>query len=87
MVDSINGQIIFESDLEPYTELTETFTDDCKSQCTSQDSDRLHIAAQILTGFYANETYAREFHMDKLVKLSLEVADALIAESEKGGKA
>lgn len=73
----------YESDLEPYTEPTETCTDDC--QCPSQDCDRLHIAAQILAGFYANETYAREFYMDKLVKLSLEVADALIAECGKGG--
>lgn len=70
---------------EPYTEPAETLTDDCQSQSKSQDSDRLHIAAQILAGFYANETYAREFYMDKLVKLSSEVADALIAESEKGG--
>lgn len=66
-------------------EAEETCTDDCLSQCSSQDSDRLHIAAQILAGLYANESYARHRCMDQLVKTALKATDMLIAKSGKGG--
>lgn len=94
-----------ESDLEPYTEpaCTDsplTFTNDCQSQCKSQDHivqghemfdniikdgfknhNRLHIAAMIAAGWIAHDGI---MNPDILAADSLTIADALIAESEKG---
>lgn len=83
---------------EPYTEPTETLTDDCQSQSKSQDCDRLQIAAMAMQGIlgceYALkttiqtgiETMKRDGITYRAVaEASFLFADALIAESEKGG--
>lgn len=94
-----------ESDLEPYTEPTETFTDTCQSQCKSQEEsdrdlcnkliqrgfknhNRLHIAAQMMQGLIcapivpgADPNLSAEY----LAQTAFRLADALIAEAEKGG--
>lgn len=84
---------IHEDYLEPYTEPVgtkddtkgdtkddtkdATFTDECKSLCKSPD--RLHIAAMLAAGMLANDV--RCYPIDR----AIELADALIAESGKGG--
>lgn len=77
-----------ESDLELYTEPTETCTDDCPSPCPSQDFDdiinqsfeshnRLHIAAMLAAGMLANDV--RCYPVDR----AFELADKLIKKSKE----
>lgn len=92
------GYTVFEHDLEPYTEPEEpTFTDNCQSQCKSQDhiSDptkltadrRLNIAAMAMQGILSNKKLIVQPLSSKNKKdLAIEVisiADALIAELNK----
>ena len=122
MVDPINGQGIFESDLEPYTEPTEKignpdFPNASKSvpldgaehvgdsnekadrdlcdkliQRGFRNHNRLHIAAMVIASImgsndwsdYRGATDEEAWH--NMAKASLGVADALIAECEKGGE-
>lgn len=99
-----------ESDLEPYTEPEETFTDNRKSQCESQyvnlsqdfancdkclksvqkthpdfGHSRLTIAAMAMQGMLSNTTRFSSYEISDLVRISLNCADALIKEVEKGG--
>lgn len=73
-----------------------TCTDDCSSQCSSQDFDtiikdgfskerRLNIAAMMMQGMLSNTTRFSSYEISDLVRISLNCADALIAEVEKGG--
>lgn len=79
----------YEPDLIPYTGPNETFTDERKSQCKSQDFDaiikngfrehnRLHIAAILAAGMLAND------HNFYPTDRALELTDALIDKCEKG---
>lgn len=81
---------------EPIETCTETCTDDCSSQCSSQDFDtiikdgfskerRLNIAAMMMQGMLSNTTRFSSYEISDLVRISLNCADALIAELEKGG--
>lgn len=98
MVDPINGQGIFESDLEPYTEPeASACTDDCPSQYKSQNFDnilknsfskerRLNVAAMAMQGILANSHQEMvDMKIDQVVKLAIEVTDALLVEVEEGG--
>lgn len=78
-----------ESDLEPYTEPTETFTDDCQSQCKSQEFDdilkkgfskerRLNIAAMIMAAMMQNAKWGDKY--SHIATISCAAADALLAE-------
>lgn len=49
--------------------------------------NRLHIAAQIVAAIYANNQAVKGFKsIEEIVRKALDIADALIKESEKGGK-
>ncbi len=98
MVDPINGQGIFESDLEPYTEPeASACTGDCPSQYKSQNFDnilknsfskerRLNVAAMAMQGILANSHQEMiDMKIDQVVKLAIEVTDALLVEVEEGG--
>ena len=51
-----------------------------------REHNRLHIAAQIVAALYANHKAAKGFKsIEELVRKALDIADALIKESEKGG--
>lgn len=78
---------VHEDCIELYTEPTSTFTDDCQSQCKSQD--RLQIAAMAMQGLLANEavscfTDVQELdHMDFIIYHAFEYADKLIHKSKE----
>ena len=94
-----------ESDLEPYTEPTETFTDTCQSQCKSQEEsdrdlcdkliqrgfknhNRLTIAARMMQGLICAPLVPGvdpNPPTEQLAQTAFRLADALIAEAEKGG--
>lgn len=74
-----------------------TIADSCQSQPVTDYFDRiikdgfrghnrLHIAAQIVAAIYANYQAAKGFKsIEEIVRKSLDIADTLIKESEKGG--
>lgn len=86
---------IDESDLEPYTEPeASACTDDCPSQYKSQNFDnilknsfskerRLNIAAMIMASMMQNAKWGDKY--SHIASMSCAAADALIAESDKGG--
>ena len=94
MVDPINGQGIFESDLEPYTEpeeyvnLSQNIVD-CDKQFDNILKDsfskerRLNIAAMAMQGLLANPN--NNASLRKTIADALNCADALLHEVEKGG--
>lgn len=48
--------------------------------------NRLHIAAMITASIYSSDTIAKQFNsIEAIVRKSLDIADTLIAEAEKGG--
>ncbi len=48
---------------------------------------RLNIATQITASIYSNDKAASQFNsIEALVRKALDIADALIAEAEKGGQ-
>lgn len=96
MVDPINGQGIFESDLEPYTEPKEDHIVQDHEMVDRlikdgfRDERRLNIAAQMMQGLICvplipgcNPNPPAE----QLAQTAFRLADAFIAEAEKGGKA
>lgn len=92
MVDPINGQGIFESDLEPYTEPKEdTYSspapiDFDKIMQNDRKERRLNIAAMAMQGMLANSHPKMvDMPFDQVSKMAILMADVLIAESEKGG--
>ena len=81
------------SDLKPYTGSADLNTDcpTCTDVCSSQDFDniikngfrehnRLHIAAMAMQGMLSNTTRFSSYEISDLVRISLNCADALIAE-------
>ena len=93
MVDPINGQGIFESDLEPYTEPSPNqFREPTKkidhiADVRNMMPNRLQIASMAMQGMLSNTTRFSSYEVSVLVRISLNCADVLIAEAEKGGKA
>lgn len=93
MVDPINGQGIFESDLEPYTEPSPNqFREPTKkidhiADVRNMMPNRLQIASMAMQGMLSNTTRFSSYEISVLVRISLNCADVLIAEAEKGGKA
>ena len=77
-----------------------TIADGCQSQPVTdchdfdnivnrgfRDHNRLHIAAQIVAAIYANNQAVKGFKsIEEIVRKALDIADALIKKSEKGGK-
>lgn len=92
MVDPINGQGIFESDLEPYTEpspnqlreLTKKI--DHIADVRKMMPNRLQIASMTMQGMLSNTTRFSSYEISDLVRISLNCADALLSECEKGGQ-
>lgn len=49
-----------------------------------RDHNRLHIAAMITASIYSSDTIAKQFNsIEEIVRKALDIADTLIAESEK----
>ena len=96
MVDPINGQGIFESDLEPYTEPEEDHIVQDHEMVDRlikdgfRDERRLNIAAQMMQGLICAPLIPGcnpNPPAEQLAKTAFRLADAFIAEAEKGGKA
>lgn len=92
MVDPINGQGIFESDLEPYTEPSPNqFREPTKkidhiADVRNMMPNRLQIASMAMQGMLSNTTRFSSYEISDLVRISLNCADALLSECEKGGQ-
>ena len=83
-----------ESDLEPYTEpeeenhivenheMVKNFDTILKDGF--REHNRLHIAAMAMQGMLSNTTRFSSYEISDLVRISLNCADALISEAEKG---
>lgn len=96
------AQWIPESDLEPYTELEENVnlsqeTANCDKHFDNIIKDslskerRLNIATTIIERIIKSEYYSlsekyREDNIKEMVKVSLQITDAIMAECEKGGQ-